>query len=192
MMDKRFGLNQRSVLEIGCFEGVHTVGLAQAGASVIATDARIENVVKTAVRCACFDVNARFRVWDVEKGVTTAEELASELVHHVGVLYHLADPVRHLLNLGCLATQGLMLDTHIARDSEATETYETDGRTYAYRRVGEGGRDNPFSGMTGHAKWLRLDDLEATLERAGFSKVEIVETRDERNGLRVLLFADRA
>ncbi len=51
----RFDLSDKRVLEIGCFEGVHTIALCRLAEQVTAVDARIENVVKTVVRCALFD-----------------------------------------------------------------------------------------------------------------------------------------
>jgi hypothetical protein len=41
------------------------------------------------------------------------------------------------------------------------------------------------------ARWLPLDDLTAVLRHAGFVDVDVVEERGERNGPRVLLFAQR-
>ena len=48
-----------------------------------------------------------------------------------------------------------------------------------------------FSGMYAHAHWLLVDDLLALLQRVGFAHSRVHETRDERNGLRVLIFARR-
>jgi tRNA (mo5U34)-methyltransferase len=102
----------------------------------------------------------------------------------------LTDPVSHLADLGRWISQGVMVDTHFAERDAATDTYDVGGRSYRYRRHGED-RLDPFSGLHGHAKWLRLDDIVGVLRRVGFSTVEIVERRDERNGPRVLLFAEK-
>ena len=45
--------------------------------------------------------------------------------------------------------------------------------------------------MYDHSKWLRLDDIVTILRIAGFEKVDILETRRERNGPRALLIAER-
>jgi hypothetical protein len=44
--------------------------------------------------------------------------------------------------------------------------------------------------MKDHAKWLALADLEMLLEHCGF-QISGKRLRAERNGLRVLLFAER-
>jgi SAM-dependent methyltransferase len=191
MLDARFGLAGKSVLEIGCFEGIHTVGLCRTGASVIAIDSRIENVAKTLVRSALFDCWPRVYVQDIERTPTDESLLAADIAHHVGVLYHLKDPVAHLVDLGRYVRDGIMLDTHVARPEQVNAEYDSEGRTWRYYRYGEHGRADPFSGMYDHAKWLPLDDLKALLATAGFPHVELAESRDERNGLRVLLFARR-
>lgn len=187
-MDEIFGLADKRVLEVGCFEGVHTIALCQRSRSVIAVDSRVTNVVKTTTRCAFYGVHPDIGVVDLD----TAHDLdrfACDVVHHVGVLYHLQEPVRHLVALGAVARTGIYLDTHVARPSEADEEHDVDGFQYRFRRFAEG-RD-PFSGMHAFARWLPLDDLRAVLVHAGYPDIDVLEERDERNGLRVLLAARR-
>lgn len=187
---ERFDLSDKHVLEIGCFEGVHTIALCRLAERVTAVDARVENVVKTVVRAAFYDQRPRAFTLDVE--ADGDEDLVhADLCHHVGVLYHLDDPVTHLRRLGTWISRGLMLDTHYAGEEDATEEYEVGGESFRYRGYQEVGRRDVFSGMRPTSKWLRLDDIEAILGEAGFDTVDIAETREERNGPRVLLFAER-
>ena len=191
-LHKRFDLSDKHVLEIGCFEGVHTIALCQLAERVTAVDARVENVVKTVVRCAFFDERPRVFTSDVERDEDGHQRLRADLCHHVGVLYHLEDPVTHLRQLGTWISRGVMLDTHYAREEDATDAYEVDGERFRFRRYKEFGRGDVFSGMRPNSKWLRLDDIAGVLRDAGFNLVDIVETREERNGPRVLLFAERS
>jgi tRNA (mo5U34)-methyltransferase len=85
-----------------------------------------------------------------------------------------------------------MLDTHYARDQDARETYDVNGESFHVGRYVERGRRDAFSGMRPTSKWLRLEDIETVLRGTGFDTVEIVESREERNGARVLLFAERS
>ena len=83
---------------------------------------------------------------------------------------------------------------HALRAGPATPTASTRsaaGRTRS-RRYAEGGRADPFSGMHDHAKWLtaRRHRRGAARLRAS-TTVDVAEQRDERNGPRVLLFAER-
>lgn len=188
---ERFDLSDKHVLELGCFEGVHTIALCRLADRVTAVDARVENVVKTVVRCAFFDERPRVFPYDVEGESEHDDLLHADLCHHVGVLYHLADPVSHLRRLGTWISGGLMLDTHYTEENDATDVYVADGERYRFRRYEERGRDDVFSGMRPHSKWLQLDDIVGVLRSDGFDTVEIVETRQERNGPRVLLFAAR-
>ena len=187
-MSDRWPLAGRSVLEVGCFEGVHTIGLTWAGATVVALDSRVENVVKTAARCALYGCEPTVYVRDLERD-DALDGIDCDFAHHVGVLYHLADPVTHLVDLGRHVSRGVMLDTHVA--SDASGTYEAAGRSWPYQSYGEGGRADVFSGMVNEARWLPLPALRDALALAGFPTVELVEERDERNGTRVLLFAER-
>lgn len=191
LLHDRFDLSDKHVLEIGCFEGVHTAALCRFAQRVTAVDARVENVVKTAVRCTFLDARPRVFTCDVEAEGEASDLLRADVCHHVGVLYHLEDPVTHLRRLARWISHGLMLDTHYARDEDATDVYEVDGTPYRFRAYEERGRADVFSGMRQSSRWLRLEDLEGVLRAGGFDKVEVVETREERNGPRVLLFAER-
>lgn len=191
LMHQRFNLSDKHVLEVGCFEGVHTIGISKFARRVTAVDARIENVVKTMVRCAFFGCHPTIFKCDLEARPINVELLSADVMHHVGVLYHLKDPVRHILDLKNFIRHGVMLDTHYALDAEATETYQIDGKEYRYKKYFELGHADPFSGVYDHSKWLRLDDITALLREAGFGQIEVVERRNERNGPRVMLLAHK-
>jgi tRNA (mo5U34)-methyltransferase len=190
MLNDRFALGDKHVLEVGCFEGVHTVALCGLARSVAATDARMENLVKTIVRCAFYGKHPTVFQWEVERDPPDVEWIRADILHHVGVLYHLRDPVGHLRRLAPLVRRGILLDTHYALDAEATLSYEAGGRTYSCKRYAEQATE-VFAGVYDHAKWLRLGDLEGVLRDEGFRAVDVIEKRDERNGPRVLLMAER-
>ena len=190
-LDRRFPLSQKSVLEIGCFEGIHTVALCRLTGRVKAVDSRLSNVVKTIVRCSFFGHTPLVFKYDIEATPADAELLQADVVHHVGVLYHLRDPVAHLFDLGRYIGEAVMLDTHYALEAEASEEYESGNQGWRFKRYHEFGVKDPFSGMYDHAKWLRLVDIVESLERAGFGRVEVAEERVERNGPRALIFAER-
>lgn len=190
-LDRRFGLSDKVVLEIGCFEGIHTVGLARFAQHVIACDSRLSNVTKAAVRCAMYQVHATLFTWDVEKELPKGQSIDCDVLHHVGVLYHLLDPIAHLEVILPKVRVGLLLDTHYSPDAEATETYMAGGREFAFRRYREKNLTDPFSGMYSFARWLRLPDLVSFLRSQGFSKVEVPKDRAERFGMRCGIYAER-
>jgi tRNA (mo5U34)-methyltransferase len=192
LLDERFGLRDKHVLEIGCFEGIHTIGLCRAAARVTAIDSRLENVVKTIVRCAFFGHHPEVFLHDVEEAAPAAAPLDCDVVHHVGVLYHLKDPVAHVARLGAIAKLGVMLDTHYAEPKDATRRYSSGGRDFSYFEYREGGHADVFAGMYDHAKWLTLEGLREACALAGFPGFEVVRTTPSRNGPRVLLFARRS
>lgn len=191
LLNDRFALSDKHVLEFGCFEGIHTTGLSQFAGKVTAVDARIENVTKTIVRTAFYGYRPTVFQHDVEEGSARTDLLQADILHHVGVLYHLKDPVRHLLEIGRYIRLGVMLDTHYALPEEASLSYLVNGRKYSYKRFQERGTADVFSGLHSHSKWLPVDVITGLLKESGFGRVDVVETRPERNGPRVLLFASR-
>lgn len=188
-LNSRIPLAGKEVLEVGCFEGIHTVALCQYGARVKAIDARVDNVVKTMVRTSFYGVAPRVFVRDLDNPGADNSDLGCDVCLHIGVLYHLVDPVRHLRDLGRRINEALLLDTHYTTTPDST--YESGGSTFRYQRYREGGKADPFSGMHDHAKWLRLEDLDAVLQELGFAKPQVLETRLERNGPRVLMLAEK-
>ncbi|MGH8609964.1 MAG: class I SAM-dependent methyltransferase [Gammaproteobacteria bacterium] len=122
-LNERFDLRDKHVLELGCFEGVHTSALCSFGVRVTAIDSRIENVVKTIVRCAMFGYSPTVFVCDLEHAGDCERLPPVDILHHVGVLYHLTDPVGHLRMLTLLVKTGIMLDSHYAEDGDAKDTY---------------------------------------------------------------------
>lgn len=190
-LDKRVPLANLSVLELGCFEGHHTSALCTRARHVTAIDARIENVVKTLVRCAMFGHQPQVELLDLEEPFPNDISLECDVLHHVGVLYHLTDPVRHLTDICSKTKTMLMLDTHIARPTDDLANYESCGKRYHYLPFRESGRKAPFAGMRDHAKWLLEKDLVTLLHDCGFKNIDITQRREEKNGLRILIYASR-
>ena len=190
-LDRRFPLNGSTVLEVGCFEGIHTIALAAYGAKVIGIDSRIENVVKTNVRLWAFGIEATTFCCDVEQEADFVKIPTVDITHHIGVLYHLVDPVTHLLKILAQTRKAIVLDTHYAKDAEADHVFELRGVSYRYKHYREKGRSQAFAGMYDHAKWLTLDTLVSLLKSSGFLNVDVAELRNERNGARTLIYASR-
>ena len=187
-----FDLRDKDILEIGCFEGVHTIGLCNYSRNVYAIDSRIENVIKTIVRANMFGHRPAVRVFDADSDATPPYIEQCQIVHHVGVLYHLAEPVRHLLSLKGKMLQGILLDTHYATEEMATNQYKaSDGKIYKYHHFKEGGRDEVFSGMHDHAKWLTKDVIFELLSKIGLPEIRIEADSVQRNGPRLTVLAKR-
>ena len=189
-LDRRVSLADKHVLELGCFEGLHTCALAHYARKVTALDARIENVVKTIVRCHLFGYKPDVVCVDLEKTVQ-APQMQCDVLHHVGVLYHLTDPVAHLKQYCKITGHSIMLDTHVADPGEKLLSYSSGGKRYRYYHLHEGPRAAPFAGMRAHAKWLLEEELIGVLSECGFGNIEVAERRLERNGPRVLIYAHR-
>ncbi len=181
-------LRNLRVIEVGCFEGIHTVGLLQFCEDVTAIDVRPINVVKTAARVALSGLRARVAVQDVEKLSPSFGRF--DVMFHCGVLYHLLHPAEQLLAVGRLADH-LFLDTHIARDEPRIEERPAGPIVYRGAYHDEGGWSDPFSGRDPSAFWLTIESIQSLLLSAGFALQEVWEVREERNGPRAAIFATK-
>ena len=191
-MNRAFDLAKKSVLEVGCFEGIHTAALASLAHKTYAIDSRIDNVVKTIVRTHLFGFSPQVSVCNLELDEDVARLPIVDFVHHVGVLYHLTDPVANLIKLDDIARSGLLLDTHYASSDMTNASYTSSGRDYRYYHYREHGIDEEFSGMGDHSKWLLFDDIKAILTQVGFSDIRVLkDNKLGRNGPRVTILAAR-
>lgn len=189
-LDTLINLKQKRVLEIGCFEGIHTLGLLHYCDDVTAVDVRPQNVVKTLARLSWHGQSAKVFQKDVER-IDASAFPKFDVVVHIGVLYHLANPVTHLLSLAPVCDY-LFLDTHVARDENNLTELKIVERSYRGAQHAEGGWADPFSGRGDSAFWLTLESLLGALKVAGFAPTQILQKREERNGPRVLLLATKA
>jgi 2-polyprenyl-3-methyl-5-hydroxy-6-metoxy-1,4-benzoquinol methylase len=189
LLNQLFPLASRKVLEIGCFEGIHTMGLLQYTDHLTCLDLRPINVIKTLARLSLSGRSAAVFQGNCED---LDESFGSfDLVFHFGVLYHLMSPVQHLRALGRFA-DSIYLDTHIAPSSKATQTAVVDGESYRYSTVDEAGWLDPFSGADPTSIHLTFESLKKALGLAGFVNTALLNFRQERNGPRLLMFASRS
>jgi tRNA (mo5U34)-methyltransferase len=182
----------KRILEIGCCEGGHTVQLASVCAEVVGLDVRPHNIAAALVRAFVHGAkNVRIGLADVRE--IEREYGTFDIIFHVGVLYHLDNPVSHLARMAALAPD-LILDTHYADESldwPATELRHGAHR-YAARLYQEGGWDDVFSGVQPTSAWLLRRDLLRSLSDVGYETITVLDDRMERNGPRLTLIARRA
>jgi hypothetical protein len=182
------GLEGKRVLEVGCLEGVHTIGLCLKGVDVTAVDGRIENVIKTQVRASLYGCLPKVALADLDEQLPKCLGNFSACFH-VGVLYHLSKPVEHLIYLLPRVSESILLDTHIADDS--SEVYPYPGfEEYKFSEYQEFGRKDIFSGLKERSRWLTLNSIRSLLAASNF-EIQTEAVRQERHGPRVKIKASR-
>jgi tRNA (mo5U34)-methyltransferase len=186
----KLDFENKRVLDIGCRDGFFSFYAEKKGAKeIIGID---NNISKGAIEFLIPYFNSRVKMYEKNLYDVDIKDFGQfDIIFFFGVLYHLKDPVRHILKLGEQIKTGIMLDTHIADDSDVLEQYNVGENIFQYKKYLEFGSGEVFSGMHDHSKWLTLNSLENTLMLAGFLNITVVEIRRERNGPRVLLFAEK-
>lgn len=174
MVETSLGLVNKTVVEFGCLEGCHTVAIARRARYVTAIDFQDKNIEKSRLRCKLYGVSPTFIKLDVE----TQNPPPADLFFHSGVLYHLQDPISHLIRISPL-TKEIFLDTHHTRKAEGRYVAAVDGKEYPFTHHVE--EVHPRSGKGRFSRWITLDTIVSTLKRF-FRKVVIVRDEDERNG----------
>jgi SAM-dependent methyltransferase len=98
-------LDGRTVLEVGAGVGRLTGFFIDRGCSVVATEARSENVAELRRRLPTVDA----READVEESLEHFGRF--DVVFCYGVLYHLESPLRALRNMACVCNDLLLIET---------------------------------------------------------------------------------
>lgn len=181
MAEESLGLSGKTVVEFGCLEGCHTVAIARKAKHVTAIDYQDKNLAKSELRCSLYGAEADFLKVDVE----AENPPPADLYFHSGVLYHLQDPISHLIRISALAKE-IFLDTHHARKTGDRYIATADGKSYPFAMHGEG--PHPRAGNGSFSRWVHLDDILSTLRKT-FRKVKVIRDEDERNGARVTIAA---
>ena len=172
ILNDRIPLKDLRVFEPGCGDGVFTEQLALVAKTVMAVDGRAENLRKASAKTHHL-LNVQLDQGDVE---STNFQREYDVVFHVGLLYHLADPVAHLKQMFRIARRAVFLDTHHAPRGASTSRHEN--------------VKMPREGMRPISVWLPLNEIIAIAGECGFL-VEIVNQREERNGPRATLLCTR-
>lgn len=176
------------ILEIGPYNGRNTLPLARACRDVLAVEPRPENVLATQQALSGAGVrNARVIAGDA-RAIDEAEWGRHDLVFHAGVLYHLTDPVTHLLHVPKLAPR-LWLDTHVGPRGKPERIKWACSRLplTGYRRPER--HQERLAGLEPWSMWLDLQSLVMVLKAAGYLQIYTVRNERERNGRRVSLYA---
>jgi SAM-dependent methyltransferase len=167
----RFAPEAETILELGSLEGAQTFILAgRPGVRrVLALEGREANLRKARFVQELLQVrNAEFAQANLEHA-----ELAQfgqfDAVFCCGLLYHLPEPWKLLEQLPVVAPT-LFIWTQYAAEEEAMDIE----RGLRGKIHGEGGPDEPLSGLSPTAIWLTLASLRSLLSAAGYQRIDII------------------
>jgi tRNA (mo5U34)-methyltransferase len=170
---ERFRPAEKTILELGCAEGIHTVQLAKMCKHVTALEVRPKNVICALIRLCLHEVsNAKVLVKDVRELDESFGRF--DILYHAGVLYHLDNPVEHLYKIANLADE-LLLDTHYCTDDTSLPRSDIhyNGKTYKAFLYQEFGWADVWSGVEPTSRWLHKDALLGLLNEVGYDDVDI-------------------
>ena len=161
-------LSDKSILELGCLEGSHTLGLLTYAKKVTSIDCRPVNVIKTLTRLSFNGKSSPVYCFNAED-LTIDTYGKYDVIFHCGVLYHLKEPIPHLENIFKMS-DCIFLDTHVTEDNNKT--------------IPEDGWRAPFAGKDDVATWLSISNLKKICSDNNFN-INMLNKRQERNGLRI-------
>jgi hypothetical protein len=167
----RFAPDAKTILELGSLEGAQTFILAERPGvrRVLALEGRERNLRKARFVQELLRVrNAEFAQANLEQA-----DLAAfgkfEAVFCSGLLYHLPEPWKLIEQLPAIAP-ALFIWTQYAKEEEAMEI----GDGLRGKIHGEGGSEEPLSGMSATSIWLTLASLREVLSASGYTKIDTI------------------
>ena len=167
----RYAPEVQTILELGSLEGAQTFILAERPGvqRVLAVEGREANLRKARF------VQGLLQVPKVEFVQANLEhaDLAQfgkfDAVFCCGLLYHLPEPWKLIEQLPAVAPT-LFIWTQYAAEEEAIDV----GRGLRGKIHGEGGPDEPLSGMSPTAVWLTLASLRSVLQASGYKRIDVI------------------
>lgn len=167
------------VLDIGCAEGFFSFEAERRGAAeVVAIDFLADVVRRFNICRAAFESKATAYLCDVYD--LSARTFGTfDLVLSYGVLSHVRDPLLVLEKVRSVCTGTLLLETAVARESEATGPW---ARFHPHGRKSRVSRDGRLEQPAGEAEIVWLPNREcvrAWLEYVCFEEVEVLSAEDE-------------
>jgi hypothetical protein len=181
LLDRMGGAAGLSVLELGPLEGGHTTMMERAGAAEIcAIDANTLCYLKCLVVKELLGLKAaRFELGDFDAHLASCDR-RYDLIVASGVLYHLVDPLRTLINMTRLSDR-LFIWSHFYDEAAMPESdsrrawmtgkskrQSIEGETLTYHYRSYGGTRHPLAfcgGKMSHAVWLEQGEVLELLER---------------------------
>jgi hypothetical protein len=167
----RFAGEAATILELGSLEGAQTFLLAERSGvrRVFALEGRERNLRKARFVQKLLQVrNVEFAQANLEQA-----ELSRfgkfDAVFCCGLLYHLPEPWKLIAQLSAVAP-ALFIWTQYAAEEEAVDV----GHGLRGKIHGEGGPDEPLSGMSATATWLTLASLRSVLKASGYKRIDII------------------
>ncbi|HET7209286.1 MAG TPA: methyltransferase domain-containing protein [Terriglobales bacterium] len=143
-------LRGKRVLDIACNSGFWSIQCALLGAEVVGFDGRPELIEQAALIKSIVGVsNVQFKVldfWDISPQVL---EGTFDVVLNLGILYHLAEPLKALQLTGSIARDYILLDTEVYPSREAVVKLRWEQPTDIRKAIDSGIVANPSKGSIG-------------------------------------------
>ncbi len=183
----------QSVLELGPLEGGHSKMLLDAGASVLGIEASNTAFLKSLIVKEALDLQrVRFLLGDFDKFLETTDR-NFDAVLACGVLYHMADPLKTLLNI-IRVTDEVFIWSHFFVEAampvgdvrrrfftEEVQVRELGGETLIYHpQVYPDDKSSTgfIGGVMSGSSWVERDQVVDLFDRHGFD-VTLTHEHDE-------------
>lgn len=188
----RVPLHDKTVLELGSYEGDLTVQLARVSKFVTGIEVRPSNIICAMTRVFIHDIkNARFVMQDVQ---TLDDSVGRfDVLFHAGLLYHMLNPVEHMYSVA-KSSDIMLLNTHYYSEELGFPRADIvhNGVTYKAALYKEFGMQERLSGVSPQSRWLYREDLLKLVAAVGYDQIEVARDIPSASGPKITLLAKRS
>lgn len=192
-LSRRINLEGKSVLELGCLEGLHSLLLQSLGArKIIAIEGRKENFLKCLIVKNAFNLDrCKFLYGDLNK-ILPLLTGPFDICLSLGVFYHLENPLTVIYRIAELA-KNLFVWTHFSTENypkgHAVEIKYQNG-VYRGKYVGEDTK-HYLSGLRERSFWFFEDEIFKATKDAGFKSIDLITKEQHEHGPAMLFLAHK-
>ncbi len=174
---KEVDIKGKSILELGCLEGLHTLMLHLLGAKmIVAIEGREDNFIKSLMVKNAFHLDRSTVMFGDIEEILFILPASFDICIALGVLYHLENPIETVYRIGELVGT-LFIWTHYSVDSyPAGEMVDVRFNNVVYRGKFVSEDTNHYlSGIKKKSFWVFRDDVFRLLRDAGFMNIKLIK-----------------
>lgn len=192
-LSKRINLEGKTVLELGCLEGVHSLMLQNLGVKkVVGIEGRKENFLKCLIVKNAFNLNrCKFLFGDLNK-ILSVLSGPFDICLALGVLYHLEDPLSAIYRIAELTNRLFVWSHYSTKDEPKGPLIEVEyqGNICHGKYVGEDIK-HYLSGLNKKSFWIFEDDFLKVVEKTGFKYIDLIQKEKHEHGPAMTFLAQK-
>lgn len=193
-------LTNKTVLDLGCFEGAHTYQFEKKNAIVTGIESNTHLFLKCLINKNTLNMKSKFLLGDITKYMTEYLKTGKkyDLVWCCGILYHLPNPIECLSLISKISKSFYIWTLYVTKNSEEIWNpinkmkMSFDNEQYfGYKYVYPNRYDREYAGANPYCIRISLDTIVKFCKKFGFSVKKLKCPNGNKESGRIDLFCEK-